>query len=182
MDFNSKDQPNMEADMEDSSSFRKRLKDDDVARALYSAMCNQEWRKEGTKVRWGCSWRTSGGIVSDLRNQGEDYLDFYCSGMGTHEGVREGTVTPEIAEALMELGWRPLTEIEIKEEHQEVLDRIKILELEPSTQEWRGDFYKAFVPDMTKTYGRLHALAMSGKVSKEEYYSLCSKVDFRSDM
>ena len=173
-------QPSMEDDMANSSSFKERLKLDEFAYAVYSAMCNQEWRKFDTKSRWGCSWRTSGGIVADLRDQGEDYIDFYCSGMGIHKGVPEGTVTPEVAQALLELGWRPLTAEEIAEEHQEVLDRIGFLETQEANQDWRGDFQN-FTPDIKKTSGRIHALAMAGKISKVEYYKLFDKVDFRAD-
>ena len=55
---------------------------------------------------WTCSWRMSGGIVADLRDKGETYLDWYCSGMANKEGyVPESVVTPEISLDLMKLGW-----------------------------------------------------------------------------
>ena len=47
---------------------------------------------------WQCSWRHSGGIVSNLREQG-DYIDWYCSGIMADEErpirngyLMEGTV------------------------------------------------------------------------------------------
>lgn len=52
------------------------------------------------KVSFHCTWRYAGGLVANLRNKNEDYLDFYCSG-------GEGTVAPEIRKALESLGWEP---------------------------------------------------------------------------
>jgi hypothetical protein len=55
--------------------------------------------------------------VSDLRGQGEDYMDWYCSGMGSGLGngdedgskgyVGEGEVTDEIRKDFARLGWSP---------------------------------------------------------------------------
>jgi hypothetical protein len=48
----------------------------------------------------------SGGIVADLRDCGEDYLDYYCSGMIDLDGsVSESIVTDEIALDLAKIGW-----------------------------------------------------------------------------
>ena len=46
---------------------------------LYAAMCNNLFYKNDEE--WSCSWRYAGGLVADLRNMGEDYLDWYCSGI-----------------------------------------------------------------------------------------------------
>ena len=60
---------------------------------------------------WSCSWRSAGGIVAELRGQG-DYIDWYCSGiMGVGEAdsfqgyVSESTVTDEIRQDLFAIGW-----------------------------------------------------------------------------
>jgi hypothetical protein len=87
-----------------------------------------QWCKRDTwpilaEEYWSASWRGAGGIVADIRNKGEDYMNYYCSGMGglatydLEEGdkymtekkfVPEGTVTDEIAADLDRLGWFPV--------------------------------------------------------------------------
>jgi hypothetical protein len=94
---------------------------DSYAQNLYAAMCNMRWQPyEVWSVlkdeHWTCSWRGAGGIVADLRNCGEGYMDWYCSGIVgddlpedhiAHKYVPEGEVTDEILADLARLGWRP---------------------------------------------------------------------------
>ena len=91
------------------------------AQNLYAAMCNMRWQKADVypilkDEYWSVSWRTSGGIVADLRGGNEDYMDWYCSGIrggfnindDIPDGyVGEGIVTDEIKYDLEQLGWRP---------------------------------------------------------------------------
>ena len=72
---------------------------------LYSAMCNNLFYKNDEE--WSCSWRYAGGGVADIRNKGESYIDWYCSGIGSsHDGyVGESFVTDEIRSDLLDLGW-----------------------------------------------------------------------------
>jgi hypothetical protein len=66
---------------------------------------------------WSCSWRHSGGIVANMRQEG-DYINWYCSGIGDGLGngdpdgikgyIAEGVVTDEIKEDLKRLGWVPV--------------------------------------------------------------------------
>ena len=56
---------------------------DDYAQNLYAAMCNNGFIKlEVIPVlkgeEWSCSWRYAGGIIADMRQEG-DYIDWYCS-------------------------------------------------------------------------------------------------------
>lgn len=98
------------------------------AQNLYCAWCNMQWCKREMwpilkEEYWSASWRGAGGIVADLRGQGEDYLDYYCSGIkggmsydtkdddeyfAKNRYVSEGEVTEEIAEDLNKLGWMPV--------------------------------------------------------------------------
>jgi hypothetical protein len=92
------------------------------AQNLYAAMCNNGFTKmEVIPIlkgeEWSCSWRYAGGIVADMREQG-DYIDWYCSGIrggvdfsGENEVydekklVPEGCITDEIRNDLQRLGW-----------------------------------------------------------------------------
>ena len=98
----------------------------DYAQNIYAALCNMRWQKLDVMPilkdeYWSCSWRSAGGIVANMREQG-DYMDWYCSGMGgvatydLKEGdefmarmkyVPEATVTEEVREDLNKLGWVP---------------------------------------------------------------------------
>ena len=88
---------------------------DAYAQNLYAAMCNMQFVKNDIwpllkDQRWSASWRSAGGIVANMREEG-DYMDWYCSGIGAKEGdysnyVGEGNVTDEIRADLALLGWR----------------------------------------------------------------------------
>lgn len=81
---------------------------------VYRCLCNVRWvpldcpdetygvHKTIEAQGVTCSWRYAGELVANWRDEGEDYMDFYCSG-------REGTVTEEIRKTLEEKGLRPLT-------------------------------------------------------------------------
>ena len=83
----------------------KVLSDEEYAKDLYRALCNMQWRKRElmpllSNELWSASWRCAGGIVADLRQEG-DYMDWYCTG-------GEGMVTEEIKADLARLGWDPV--------------------------------------------------------------------------
>jgi hypothetical protein len=87
-------------------------------------MCNNAFQKQDTwevltDNCWSCSWRAAGDIVATLRDCDEDYMDYYCSGMGgfgvddpepasyyeENSYVQEGGITAEIRADLLRLGW-----------------------------------------------------------------------------
>lgn len=82
------------------------------AQNLYASMCNRDFQKLDVlpilkDQLWSCSWRYAGGIIADMRQEG-DYIDWYCSGIrDTYDNkyVGEGVVTDEIKEDLKRLGW-----------------------------------------------------------------------------
>jgi hypothetical protein len=96
------------------------LKDVEVARDFYRALCNVDWYLikdpipedeqiinilKGEKTfYWSCSWRHAGGVIADIRNANyntaEDYMDFYCSD-------DEGTITEQVRECFERMGWKP---------------------------------------------------------------------------
>ena len=94
----------LDFDLIRSDYIIEKCRDEVYAQNLYAAMCNSEFIKGNDK--WTTSWRGAGGIVADLRRCGEDYIDWYCSGMAKVEGyVEEGLITEEIAMDLFRLGW-----------------------------------------------------------------------------
>lgn len=83
--------------------LRDRLREDrDFAVDIYRALCNMQWQnKKDPENIFGCSWRYAGGLVADIRDLGENYLDFYCSG-------GEGTVSKEVNKIFNKAGWKQL--------------------------------------------------------------------------
>ena len=110
---------NLEYDLRASEYIVEKCKDEYYAQNVYAALCNNYFRKNEVihilkEDSWSCSWRYAGGIVADLRGEG-DYLDWYCSGIRDEEAtetpdtsrynVGEGFVTDEVKEDLFNLGW-----------------------------------------------------------------------------
>ena len=77
---------NMEYDLRSTQWIIDKVKGDVVyAQHLYAAMCNNDFTKNDvipilTEKRWSCSWRHAGGILADMKQEG-DYIDYYCSGI-----------------------------------------------------------------------------------------------------
>ena len=97
--------PNLELDLFKSDTIVQKCKHSDIySQNLYAAMCNNSFYYG--EQEWRTSWRGAGGIVADIRDRGEDYLDWYCSGIANKNGyVPESVVTDEIRLDLMKLGW-----------------------------------------------------------------------------
>ena len=108
---------NLEKDIQQCDWMLKKVVDNETyAQNLYAAMCNNVFQRNEVWPRlkdeyWSCSWRSAGGIVADLRGQG-DYMDWYCSGIfgagetDSFQGyVSESTVTDEIRQDLFAIGW-----------------------------------------------------------------------------
>jgi len=110
-------QQNLEYDLRSTDWILDRVRANDVyAQNLYAALCNNEF--VSTELfpflkgqRWHCSWRYAGGIIADMQERG-DYVDWYCSGIQQDYDTKpkagivpESTVTDEIREDLLRLGW-----------------------------------------------------------------------------
>jgi hypothetical protein len=115
----------LQTDMMNSEWFRNKVQSSkSYAQNLYAAMCNNDFQKQNTwevliDNIWNCSWRAAGGVVATLRDCGEDYMEYYCSGMGGFADyetdpetyyketgyVKESKVTDEIRTDLLKLGW-----------------------------------------------------------------------------
>lgn len=107
-----KEYPSLEQDLRYSEYISNKCKASEIySQNLYAALCNNEFVKQDKT--WSCSWRSAGGIVSNLREEG-DYIDWYCSGIGKDSPyVAESVVTKEIRTDIEGLGW---TILEHKEE------------------------------------------------------------------
>jgi hypothetical protein len=117
---------NLEYDLRSTKWICDKAKDSEkYAQNLYAAMCNTDFQKNEMMPilkgqTWGCSWRYAGGIIADMREEG-DYIDWYCSGIrGDGDSnlppdgfVGEGYITDEIRKDLKKLGWN---EVEISDD------------------------------------------------------------------
>jgi len=124
---------NMEYDLRSTDWILEKVRESHVyAQNLYASMCNNDFQKNEFMPRlagktWSCSWRHAGGIVADMRQEG-DYIDWYCSGIRNRDYldpvdfdslteeqqklhkeyeayVGESVVTDEIKSDLKRLGW-----------------------------------------------------------------------------
>jgi hypothetical protein len=124
---------NMEWDLRTTDWILDKVRaSDSYAQNLYAAMCNNDFIKREMwpilkDQKWSCSWRYAGGIIADMRQEG-DYIDWYCSGIRNdhditdeerdnwtddqkarfeicQQYVSESTVTEEIENDLYKLGW-----------------------------------------------------------------------------
>jgi len=117
---------NLEWDLRTTDWIVEKVRIDDIyAQNLYAALCNNDFAKDDNvfkilkKDYWTCSWRYAGGIIADMRGEG-DYIDWYCSGSSKEdypqddddtenptrpEIMAEGDVTQEVEQDLERLGW-----------------------------------------------------------------------------
>ena len=123
---------NMEHDLRSTDWIVAKARDSEAyAQNLYAAMCNNDFQRNDVwpllkNQTWSASWRYAGGIIADMRGEG-DYMDWYCSGitgevdadtyakMSTESQERhhyyrnhfvgESHVTDEIRQDLLKLGW-----------------------------------------------------------------------------
>jgi hypothetical protein len=122
---------NLEFDLRTNQWILEKVRSNEAyAQNLYASMCNTDFIKNDiwpiiTEKKWSCSWRYAGGIIADMRQEG-DYIDWYCSGIKntltddevkelnieqleryeiTKQFVGEGYVTDEVRTDLLKLGW-----------------------------------------------------------------------------
>lgn len=119
---------NLERDMKDARWFVDKVRtSESYAQNLYAALCNNAFQKLDVMpvLRdevWSCTWRYAGGIVADIRCEG-DYMDWYCSGIRSdpkdidyaaaeaqgfeiRKYVPESIITDEIRQDFKKLGWQ----------------------------------------------------------------------------
>ena len=115
---------NLEYDLLTTDWILAKVRNSEVySQNLYAALCNNDFQKRDLwpilkEEIWSCSWRYAGGIIADMREEG-DYIDWYCSGIRgplmddevngenfiSKGYVSESVVTDEIRDDLFKLGW-----------------------------------------------------------------------------
>lgn len=111
----------VETDLKANIEVCQKIASDMVfAQHVYAALCNQRYFRSDVahddQEPWTCTWRRAGAIIADIRNTHynepqntgviEDYIHWYCSGMGFMEGaVDEGIVTSDIRQMFSDMGW-----------------------------------------------------------------------------
>jgi hypothetical protein len=122
---------NLEYDLRTVDWVAEKCRDRVYAQHLYAALCDNEFMKNEVWTilldkNWSCSWRYAGGIIANIRQEG-DYVDWYCTGsyfdlrqeeelasLSLDEQalykecqayVGEGQITDEIRQDLFKLGW-----------------------------------------------------------------------------
>ena len=75
---------NMEYDLRSTEWILEKVRvGDSYAQNLYAAICNNNFQKLDVmpilkNQTWSASWRSAGGIIANMREQG-DYIDWYVS-------------------------------------------------------------------------------------------------------
>lgn len=69
---------------------------DDLASEIYSSLTNTLWSKDDK--HYSTTFRMAAGLIADLRDRGEDYLDFYCI-------APPGNVSDRVYSAMSSKGW-----------------------------------------------------------------------------
>jgi hypothetical protein len=72
------------------------LSDDSIAREVWSALANVDWRHENGDEA-GYSFRAAGDLIASIRGHGT-YLDWYCCGP-------YAWVSDRVSEAMAKEGW-----------------------------------------------------------------------------
>lgn len=113
---------NLEYDLRTTPWILEKVRASEVySQRLYAALCNNYFIKKHpwnvlTEKSWECSWRHAGGVIADMRQEG-DYIQWYCSGSNADyelsekennpdtKSASEGEIMPEIRKDLDILGW-----------------------------------------------------------------------------
>ena len=181
-------------------ALRDRLVDADFADTLYAYLKNGEFWKHGGDRIWSIGLSSAAGLVADLRGRGDIYTDYYPH--GGNLGGHRVAVFDEIAQLLNRLGWRKATEGDkiaaavftrrdldsweartSASAHEWAL-KLKVpaplpaaarLVARSGQQTEQQNLREAECSDLTLEK-RLHALAMSGRISESEYASMAVRI------
>jgi hypothetical protein len=69
----------------------------DLCKDVWAALANVTWYHPESKQEYSCSFRYAGGLIADLRGEG-DYMDWYCC-------APNASITDEIRRTFKKEGW-----------------------------------------------------------------------------
>jgi hypothetical protein len=160
----------LEDDLVNHQTFKLRLKDRSFALDAYHYLRNAIIHEDGS--RHFLSQRSIGEVIADLRDENEDYIEFYLSDLGLKGAELEaaGMHDEELARILGEIGWCVLTA-----EQEVFLYRSAILRLDEAekreqgpTPTWFsqrfGNDYSLDMDQPRSPYPRLQHLAFTGRI------------------
>lgn len=173
---------NLEKALKKDEEFLALLKDEGFACAAYESFCNTAYINEH-RERFSCSWRYAGGMIASLRDEGEDYIDYYLGDFIEREAFnRVEQHKDKVQEVYNRLGWRLLTSDD------EVHDFKIALELLTQKRELpmgeTPDWYltvKKYIRDWDDRFAGeaplslAHQAANAGQISEDEYRFLLER-------
>jgi hypothetical protein len=176
--------PNLEADLAHDAAFLDALQDDDFADATYTVLKNQCFYK-GEERGWRAGNGVAATLVANLRGLGESHSDWDPWG---HCGDEHRLSS--VYDQLARIGWRAEANEDRQRTYQRrvaqipfVLEEIKELEKRPerAAEQWTELFKRnpLHAPDALALNAAtlLRALALSGRISKEEYEGFSRRLD-----
>jgi len=179
---------NLEKALKKDEEFLALLKDEGFACAAYESFCNQVYIDE-QRERFSCSWRYAGGMIAEMRDEGEDYLDYYLGDFIERTGLdRVPLHKDKVQEVYNRLGWRLLTVEDQVQDFKTALELLKERRSLPKaeTPDWYAAI-KGYMKDWdTKCSGDdpvsvVHRAANDGQVTKEEYHFLHDRFFIESE-
>lgn len=166
---------NMEEALRNDTEFLALLKDEIIACAAYQSFCNEVYIND-ERERFSCSWRYAGGLIAELRNEGEDYIDYYIDFVKGELFDQTEPHKNTIQQIYNRLGWRLLT---VKDQVYDfkvasaLLDE-KLSLPKTSTPDWYVAI-KEFIKDWNARFDDnnivsiVHHAANDGHISKADY-------------
>ena len=164
----------LEGDLATHEAFKARLKDRAFALDAYHYLRNAIMHDDGS--RHFLSQRSIGELIADLREENEDYTEFYLSDLGLKgcELQSAGNFDAELAELLAEIGWNVLTveqEILLYQSAIRRLDESEVRREGPTPSWFSERFGNQFQRDEARRHSpiyRLQFLAFTGRIDLDD--------------
>jgi hypothetical protein len=165
----------MEEALRNDTEFLALLKDEIFACAAYQSFCNEVYINDD-RQRFSCSWRYAGGLIAELRNEGEDYIDYYMDFVKGELFDQTDPYKNTIQQIYNRLGWRLLTVDDQVQDFKvaSVLLTEKLNLPKTSTPDWYGVF-KEHIKDWDARFADngivsvVHRATNDGQISKDDY-------------